>query len=323
VFFYHLRYIRSDATFFSQIHVPVLALDIWNVPGGSRTLDFADVGYMTSRHALSIKKRLVPVPFIAPHADPGCFNALPDVAPVSHAERVSARAALGIGEAPLVLTTTASWQLPKAQAGNPHIARNAARYPVLFASHLAQLGEQVHVAHVGPEPVAEYEAALGSRYHHRPSMPQTEFRRLLAAADLFMTFNLPATAIGSAIGAGIPTLVGVNSYAGSADAVRAQLPRCSPRVSEWLASAAPLHRFRAWPYGYYDFMAALLEDNPYLDAIRAVDVVDEDQFVSAANELLFVPRAREDAREKLAAYRAVVEALPSAGDRFLRLLEEA
>ncbi len=315
--YFHLKWIGGDAAFLGLLDVPVLALDVWNLPASDMTLDFGEKSWVTSAHALAVTRRLVPVPIIAPDADAGCYNALPPVSPVSRAERAAARAALGFGsDAPLVVTTSATWQMARSQVGNDTTRRSAVRFPALVAGLFQKLGGGMTCLHVGPEPIPSYRQALGGRYHFRPSLPQAEFRRVLAAADLLLCFNLSATAIATAIASEIPVVVGVSSYAGTADEVRARLPGPPSRlVDQWLQAAAPLHRFRAWPYGYYSLMAPVLADNPYLDAVRVCEVLEEVPFLETCGQLLSDPRARERERARQAAYRAIVARLPSAADR--------
>jgi len=174
---------------------------------------------------------------------------------------------------------------------------------------------------VGRKPY-ESAAVLGWKYRHIQPVPQEIFARLLCAADLLLTGNAAATTLGSALAAGLPVLLGVNSVRGdSVEAVTnaAHFPLL-PRVKDWVARTLPLRRFRAYPLSLYDFLTPVLRDNPCHQALTSVELLDAEAFTTACQSLLMDAEHRADRIAKMALLCERIRKLPSARERYLSLL---
>lgn len=171
------------------------------------------------------------------------------------------------------------------------------------------------MVHIGPTRYP-FDEALGDRYTWLPQRTPPRFAKLLAAANLLVSFNFSATTIVSAISMGLPVVLGINSHAGkNADEVGAQLAEPpTPAVRAWLARAVPLPQFRVWPLGLYRFLAPLARANPYTSAVETVEILEQNAFVAAMEKLLFDDAARARLGDSQRAYRKEVEALPRAAD---------
>lgn len=308
-----------DAGFAERTPVPLLGLDGWNVRETGLVWDVAGATRTQSKHSLDVTRRLIPVPLARPDATPGLYDALPRSAALSADEREDVRADLGVDASErIILMTSARWQhlgiLP--DAGR----RLAASFPALVDLLLARLGKDVRVVHIGPEPYPM--VTIGERYTWLAPRSPRRFGRLLASADLLLTFNFGATTIGSAIATGLPILLGINSHAGTVDEIVARLPRPpSGDVRAWLQSATPLATFRAWPVGLHRFLAPLATNNPYATSLVTQEVLQEDSFVDAARRLLFDEAARAALVGAQAAYRSRIAKLPKAADLVERYLK--
>jgi hypothetical protein len=304
----------TDGTFLRDVGVPVIGLDVWNTRQAGLTWDVCGTTWEHSKCSLDVTRRLVPVPFAKPAGLPGHYNALPSTTPVLEADRAELRADLDVGPKDrLLLLTSARWQHPSLQ---PHEMgkRIAANLPALAGELVARAGPQVKVVHVGPEPYP-MPASVGRRYTWLSQRSPARFRAILDASDLLLSFNFSATTITSAIAQGLPVLLGVNSYEGTAESITARLPeRPSDAVRAWLKSASPVAAYKVWPLGLHRFLAPTAEDNPYTTAIAMREVLEEGPFVSTMKALLFDERARGDLRKAQAAYRGEVEKLPRAAD---------
>jgi hypothetical protein len=303
----------TDAVFVRSLPAPVLGLDVWNLEETGLTWDLAGVSWQHSRHVADVTRRLVPVPFARPGKSPGLYDALPREAPVSADERAEVRADFGVASTErLLFLTSARWQHPSMQAHESG-RRLAARFPLLVSELIGRLGTDVRVVHVGPEPYPMQ--ALGNRYTWLAQRGPRRFARVLASADLFLSFNFSATTIGAAIAAAVPVLLGVSSYAGRADEIVAKLPGpVSPALAAWLQETAPIAPFRVWPLGLARFLAPLARDNAYTTAFRAAEVLEEVSFLESMRALLFDEAARGELRHQQATYRSDVAQLPKAAD---------
>ncbi len=309
----------TDATFVRDVGVPVVGLDVWNTRQAGLTWDVCGTTWEHSRFSLDVQHRLVPVPFARPVGPPGLYNALPAPIHLDPADREEVRADLGVGPKDrLLLLTSARWQHPSAQAHDMG-RRLAANLPLLAAQLVSRVGSDLCVVHVGPEPYPAMER--NRRYTWISQRTPARFATLLGASDLLLSFNFSATTIVSAIAAGLPVLLGVNSYQGVADDVAAQLPSPpSAAVRAWLEQAAPIAAYRVWPLGLHRFLAPVATANPYLSAVDVLEVLEEQPFVATMRSLLFDDATRATKRTQQAAYVAEVQRLPSAADLVARYL---
>ncbi len=306
-----------DASFLAELDLPVVVLDIWNVREADRRWDWGLEATPLPEQALTFDRRLLPVPLVRPGAGRGVYDALPHVEAIGAEERRAVRAGLGVGEEDrLVFLATSRWQMPEPQVWKHH-QRLARRLPPHVLRMLASLGRTVHVLHVGPAALPGADVLEG-RYHHSASVAPDRFRELLQAGDLMLSLNTASTAMLSAVSAGLPTVVAINSHAGrTVEEVLASLGGDgSPEMRSWLAETVPLHRFRLWPLGLFDFLAPVLAGNPFTSAFRTAEVLDEPAFVETCHALLFDGAAAARERERQRDYVAAVRALPGGVEAF-------
>lgn len=303
---------------FLQSGIPVLALDVWNVPEAGLHWDYHPETFQLGPDVKQVLHRLVPVPFVRPTAA-GAYNALPPPITLEPAERAQVRQALGVspGER-LIFWPSAAWQHASQQL-HPVRQRMADALPELICTYLSHYlanpkgATPLRVLHIGPEPFAAA-AGLGDRYRHLPQQPASEFLRLLAASDLLLSFNIAATTVMAALAAQVPVLIG-----SLADVSRAP---ASAAAQTFVARAGGLYPFRAWPLSLSQLLAPVLQGNPYVDAIAGVDVLDEAGFLATLDELLGEAGAALQ-RQRQALYTAQVRALPSPSERFYAALAAA
>jgi Family of unknown function (DUF6365) len=304
----------SEADFLARLPLPVVALDVWDLPRTDLRWDFGTDALPIPPGTLDIRRRLVPVPFARPGDDRFRFNALPEVEAPSAEERAGMRRELGLSaDDRLVLLLSSRWQSPEMQHWKHH-QRLARHLPALALEALAALDPRVHVAHVGPQAFAGGET-LGARYHWIPQLRPERFHALMGAADVLLTFNTSATSTLSALALGLPVVLAINSHAGrTVDEVVAHLGGAPAPVRRWLEQVVPLYPFRVWPLGLYGLLSPVLEGNPFTAAVRTVEVLDWDALTGACRELLFDPSAREEASRRQSAYCEQVRALPSGAE---------
>jgi hypothetical protein len=309
-----------DASFLRGLGLPVVGLDYWNLGETTLRWDYGTDSIAISDKALELP-RLVPVPIARPSSGAGSYNALPAVAPRPAGETEAARRELGVcSQEKLVLLLSNKSQQPEMQMWKHHI-RLARLLPRLVADALGSLGDGVRVLHIGPQPF-EGMAALGDRYIWHRQVSAERFGTVLAAVDLLLSFNTTASTTLSAVARGLPVVVGLNSYSGrTAEQVTAACPfDVVPTVSQWLSEVVPLYRFRIWPLGLYELLSPVLADNPYMTALRTVEILDWHGLAGACEEMLFDSRARDEQRERQAAFCDQVRMLPRAADVFLSYL---
>lgn len=299
---------------FLQSGIPILALDVWNVPEAGLAWDYFPETFQLGEDVKQAVHRLVPVPFVRPTVE-CAYNALPGPISQSADERNEVRGRLGLRpEERLIFWPSAAWQHASQQL-HPVRQRMAAALPELICPYVESVlaTTPAQVLHIGPEPFAAA-ARLGSRYRHLPQQPAAEFTRLLAASDLLLSFNIAATTVMAALSAGVPVLIGSLSDASAIPSTAA--------AQAFAERAAPVYPFRAWPLSLSNLLAPVLHDNPYLGAIRNVEVLDQAAFTFALSELLS-PDGSAMQRQRQARYVEIVRSLPSPTERFNQALAAA
>jgi hypothetical protein len=310
-----LQTLCVDTAFLERLPFPVVALDFWDLRRAGPEWDLGSESWPLPPEAARFPRRLVPAPLAALSAA-GAFDALPEIA-ADEGARSRERAALGVpAEAPLVLFTSSRFQQPELQVRKPG-QRLARLLPRLLADRLDALGPHVHVAHVGPAALEPLQRR-GERYRWTGQVDAARFHALLRAADLLLSFNTTGTTTMAAVAAGVPVAAGMNSHrlASAEEAAAALGHEPSPALRAWLSEVAPLHPFHVWGLGLFHFLEPVLRGNPYLGAIRLLEVLEEERFVEGCRALLFDPSERDRMKEAQAAYARAVRALPGAAQAF-------
>jgi len=284
----------------------VVALDLWSCHETSLSCDMGDITTRLDPVIVELPS-LRPAPVARPEA-PGAYRGLPDLAPLSAEDRVHTRASLGIGaHERVIFTATGAWQAASKYPRQPSMHRLAEGWPSALGLVLRRLGP-VRVLHVGPTPLP-----LGDGYVHVPQVPPAEFHRLLGASDVTIGNNVMATSIASALALDIPSVVIGNSRPCTSLTDASEL---APDVRAWLTPMLPLGTFAVLPLGLHDFVAPVLGDNPFIDAIDRCELLDPDATARRVTALLDGDPAKRAAR---ASYRARIATLPSGLDRLVQL----
>ena len=297
----------------------VVGLDCWNLPETDLTWDTGAIQTHVDPVVLDIPC-VRPSPLVRPEAA-GAYRSLPSIDPLSPDERAGVRRDAGVKEHERwVLTATATWQDPSYHR-DIATARLASHSPELYELLLRRLGEDVCLHHVGPSPFPW--AAGNGRYRWLSQMPRAEFRRLLAACDLFLSLNVSATSVAAAVACGVPAVVLTNSLAGNdVEQVEERAHRVLPDdLRRWLAKVLPLFPFRICPLGGHSFTEAILARNPYRATFREVELTDIDGAAAAVVELLEDDSARAALGVKQARFRELTAGLPSVVSRFRELTD--
>jgi hypothetical protein len=301
-------------------NVPTFTLDIWNSAETGFEADVFQSGVrqmgpgtaQQRREHLAAMHKLQPVPIIAAARGDAAFCNLPSADRMGIAERGQARDALGLNESSRVIfLSTAHWQhgdYPE----SPAARQLAETVPQLLAEYVARLGKQVHLVHVGPRAFALQEILEG-RYHWRAALPPQAFDQLLSDVDLLITANISATTISKAMVYQVPVMVLQNCVlAFSREEAEGQMKQpASAALGAWLERSVPLYPFALWPLGYHRFVAPLLENNPYMQAVEVVEMLDEQRVEATLHGLLFDRTARAEQAHRQEAYLSHVRSLPS------------
>jgi hypothetical protein len=302
-----------DSKMLSSFGLPIFAIDTWD---SGRTQQ-KKIDLLVNEQSVrslwpEIVQPICPVPFLAPGREPGYYSSLPQAVSVPRKIRRHLHHTLGVDEASkAVLFCTAEWQHPNYDSTDNAARKCAAAMPLLIADYLSRVGDSVHLVHVGPRPF-DLQGRLEGRYHWLPPLRPPDFDMLVASMDLFLSANISATTIAKAMASGVPVFVLQNSVrASSREEAEAASPNpLSDGLKRWLDDALPLFPFALWPLGYHQLITPLLANNPYVSALDAAEMLDEQRVEAALRSLLFDSSAKEDQQHRQALYLDEVKRLP-------------
>lgn len=311
----------SDTSFLLEYDSAVMSLDTWDYQSTGHRIDlyggtegsliYGDIAQRLEEFE-RIDHRLIPVPMAPGDQRPGKFACLPTLTVPSTASNWRSRLCIPDRDR-LVLFCTAPWQ--QHADGPADRKRLADVLPALIGEYFRQLGPDVHLVHVGPEPYPLV-SSLGENYHWLAPLGHTAFNELLRCTDLFLSANISATTITRAFHLRVPVLVLENSRPLNTidDAHAVFGGRLTPRAESLLKDALPIYAFSLWPLGYHEFLHPLLENNPYCEALDRVELLDEAVVLARCRLLLDDADARQAMADRQEGYLKQVAALPSAAD---------
>ncbi|MEW5847714.1 MAG: DUF6365 family protein [Myxococcota bacterium] len=252
----------------------VVALDLYDFPRTALDVDIFGRPMLTQMPYIPAELgRVQPCPSLPPQRSvPGVgrYAMMDDAGPMPQYARKQLRAELQIGDGEaMVVITTSTWQHRLAQ--HPEAGAVATHFPALMYELLAQAARAsrlVHVVHVGAMPLPPPDGT-GLRYQHHASMPPDNFRRVLGAADLYLTPNCPASTTVRAMSLRVPV---ATLYASGAPPERGTGTPAGGALERYLDDTRGGFPFYLWPVGMHGMLEQVLLDNPFVDAQRILDI---------------------------------------------------
>jgi hypothetical protein len=316
--------------FIDEYQVPVLPIDIWEWARTPFAVDMFEEDRPVDKRLMDMPAWLRPVPLAHPERGGQAypFRLWEESERVTRRTRAHLFDTFGLGSRDrLVLLTIAPWQqLPEDKylsSIGTHVLRGV---PRLLAHYLRQLPDTTHFLILGQAP-PELAGLPADRTHVLPPCSPARFTTLLGACDLVLSLNAGATTVARALISDIPAIVLVNGLAvGTPEAVEeagaAIGSGLTSAVRDWLAGMLPLHKFRMWPLGFYDFLEPLLAANPYTEALTTIELLDEKAVVAGISRELYDIATMDAKAAARARYLAVLDAEVSTRKMFAELASD-
>lgn len=296
-------------------HTRVVALDLYDFDRTARDVDvFGRPLFPTHVPVVGPRVgRVHPVPSLAAQPNArgrGFYSMLPAGTPLSSLEKQTVRQALNVpADHALVLVSSSAWQ--HRLATHPEGARVATHFPALMGALMQGAAEQSrpwHVVHVGPTPWPH--AATSSRlsWQQKSSIPPQEFQRMLGAADLYVSPNMPASTAVRAARLRVPVATLFASAKVENGAVHG-----TSAAAQALGTYAELtrggHPFFLWPVGLHAMLAQVIKDNPFVHTQLLLDVLAPDDAVAGMARLVRDTSAADALRHQQEQYFSATDAL--------------
>lgn len=242
----------------------------------------------------------------------------------------------------LIMFAKASWSMLAlkyrlmAQAG--HSTKVTYSYEAFLQDMLLQYLKEVDapVTVVGVTPqvtrMAVTRTERNIRFVSMPFLEVQEFLALVLSCDLFVSDNLPSSAMAKAAFCGVPTLALLNTrLEGTQDGSPLRPPPDLSFTEEELEPIQKWNRhlpggiypFHLYPNGWIDELRPLFDHNPYIDAIARTEMYDIAETTRCFSDLLCNEHAKADLHARQQAYIDQVLALPSAFDTFDAWIQQA
>lgn len=243
----------------------------------------------------------------------------------------------------LIMFAKATWgtQILKyrqiaAQAG--HSAKVTYTYEAflqdLLTHYLADVEEPVTVVGVLPhiQDGGVTHTRKNIRFVNMPFLEMDAFLELVYSCDLFVSDNLPSSAMAKAVFCGVPALALQNTgFEGTQDGSPLTVPEswnlrgdALELVQKWnRLLPGGIYPFRLYPTGWIDELKPLFDNNPYTDAIVNAEMYDVEETARNFTDLLCNDSVKANLRARQQAYIEQVTTLPSALDTFATWISQA
>lgn len=268
----------------------VVGLDLYDLEDTALDVDIFGRPMLTHAPVLPTRMgRIHPVPSLTPQKNRrgrGYYPMLPDGTPLSAAEKAAVRAELGIpADHALVTMTTSAWQ--HRLASHPEGTAVAMHFPALMFRLLdlaAERSRKVTLLHVGPQ-AFEPAGLTHTTYVHAESRPPAQFQRLLAASDVYLSPNMPASTAVRAASFRVPVATLYAPAPCPPEHARGEGPAFEA-LRTYLTATRGGYAFQLWPVGLHGMLERNLVDNPFTQTQARMSILQPQQAVDRLTELL-------------------------------------
>jgi hypothetical protein len=233
----------------------------------------------------------------------------------------------------LIMIAKASWsmlsiryRMIKAAGHSDRVSYNYEAFlQDLMIHYLAHLDVPVTVVSITSQ-VKEMEVVHtrgNIRFVSMPSLDIEPFAELQRSSDLFVTDNMPSSAMAKAVFAHVPAIALMNTkLTGTQDGSPIEFPdtvhmsaQQAELVQKWNALLpGGIYPFHLYPNGWIRELEPLFKDNAYGDALVKVEMYDIAEATRQFTNVLCDERTRAEVHTRQQSYIDQVLALPSAHD---------
>lgn len=214
----------------------------------------------------------------------------------------------------VVLLVNSRWEHLNV-TNDPSLEPIMAWMPRLIHNHLVALGQPLTLIHVSPSPW-EFTVADHLEYRYYQGMPPAQYEQVLLTSDLFITTNVVSVTLSKAICCGVPAVVFQNDKVLDLGVLQGTERGCPTWLQPLAKAVDVVHPFRIFPWGWYNFLAPVLSDNPYCETFATLPLFERRRVLQTLSSLLYDPIAITDLQHRQAHYTRKMLQLPSAEEAF-------
>jgi hypothetical protein len=167
--------------------------------------------------------------------------------------------------------------------------------PKIIMNYFTMLEGKITIIHVGPADWGqEISLTKNINYHYFNDLKSEEFDNFLSASDVFLTTNIISSTLAKAVYASVPSIVLQNSKLVKFNNLSSALLKMPLWYQEMAENVKIAYPFRLFPFGWFNFLKAVLNNNPYNDTIVQTCIFQEKKTVNLLQTYLFNKKDRAE-----------------------------
>ncbi len=219
----------------------------------------------------------------------------------------------------LVFFTLSDWELNGAYSFVNHRFLMDSLLPIIYG-YLKDTNLKIHLIHVGANKWNFLKAQNENvRYTYFSGLPIEEFESLLAASDLYITYNLVSITLTKAIEFGVPSVVLNNDKILDFNKFKTKLkekPLWYQKIANHIGIVYP---FTASMFGWYYFLKPVMKNNIYMDTFYRLQTF---KTAEVSRVLLDILNSGNSRKEKIQEYKEKKEMIPEPEEVLDNIFEE-
>lgn len=221
----------------------------------------------------------------------------------------------------LVFFTLSKWELDNAYTFINHKLFIQSLLDCLY-QYLADTGLPIHLVHVGASLWEKPKNEIGRvRYTHFSSLEVEDFEELLAAADLYITYNLVSITLTKAVEFGIPAVVLNNDKILDFQKLERALETKPRWYREMAKKIRIVYPFDASSFGWHYFLREIKKGNIYMKTFTRLPLFKYKLVVESLKNLLENGQT-ENCKKAIRDYQETKNKIPSPSQVMERVFQE-
>ncbi len=210
----------------------------------------------------------------------------------------------------VIIMTTSDWETLNINR-LPALTNMIQWIPKIIAECIKELDCNITIIHVGPQPLDTDFNKTKIHYQYHKFLSPDVYNAYLNYSDLFITTNIISTTLAQAVYHNTPSIVFQNSKYINFSQMAGILEKMPDWYVQMANDVSVAYPFRLFPFGWYEFLKPLLEDNPYCSTFVQVNIFKKNMIIKKLKTYLYDKGEIDKLRKIQSNYISTVLKLPS------------